>query len=156
MPQRPLSGVIRFGAFEVEPQAGILRKGDARIPLQEQPFLKLDTVFERKALQEFSPQQLYGLFKESDVLPARLQPFQHQGGKFRCIYPRAGIGVELYALPRRLEQRRECFGVNQSGTKVSQGVPQVGARCTFGPSRPQHFGQRFSAVDAVLFGCDEG
>ena len=47
MPQRPLSGVIRFGAFEVEPQAGILRKGDARIPLQEQPFQVLLALLER-------------------------------------------------------------------------------------------------------------
>jgi DNA-binding winged helix-turn-helix (wHTH) protein len=38
MRRPPLSGVIRFGAFEVEPHAGILWKGDARIRLQEQPF----------------------------------------------------------------------------------------------------------------------
>jgi Tol biopolymer transport system component/DNA-binding winged helix-turn-helix (wHTH) protein len=38
MRRPPLSGVIRFGAFEVEPQAGILWKGEARIRLQEQPF----------------------------------------------------------------------------------------------------------------------
>jgi Tol biopolymer transport system component/DNA-binding winged helix-turn-helix (wHTH) protein len=47
MRRPPLSGVIRFGAFEVEPQAGILRKGEARIRLQEQPFQVLLALLEK-------------------------------------------------------------------------------------------------------------
>ena len=48
MPQPQLTGVIRFGVFEVEPQTGILRKHGVRIRLQEQPFRVLLILLERR------------------------------------------------------------------------------------------------------------
>ncbi|HEY3440467.1 MAG TPA: winged helix-turn-helix domain-containing protein [Paludibaculum sp.] len=48
MPQSQLTGIIRFGAFEVEPQAGVLRKHGVRIRLQEQPFQVLLVLLEKR------------------------------------------------------------------------------------------------------------
>jgi Tol biopolymer transport system component/DNA-binding winged helix-turn-helix (wHTH) protein len=47
MPQPQLTGVIRFGVFELEPQAGILRKHGVRVRLQEQPFRVLLALLEK-------------------------------------------------------------------------------------------------------------
>lgn len=47
MSQGPVRGIIRFGPFEVEPQARVLRKGATRIRLQEQPFRVLLALLER-------------------------------------------------------------------------------------------------------------
>ena len=47
MPQPQLTGVIRFGVFELEPQAGILRKHGVRIRLQEQPLRVLLALLEK-------------------------------------------------------------------------------------------------------------
>jgi Tol biopolymer transport system component/DNA-binding winged helix-turn-helix (wHTH) protein len=58
MPQWPQGGVIRFGAFEVEPQAGILRKGEARIRLQDQPFQVLLALLEKPG-QVISREELH-------------------------------------------------------------------------------------------------
>jgi Tol biopolymer transport system component/DNA-binding winged helix-turn-helix (wHTH) protein len=48
MPQPPLTGVIRFGVFELEPQAGVLRKHGVRIRLQEQPLRVLLALIEKR------------------------------------------------------------------------------------------------------------
>src|SRR5262245_4094179 len=40
-------GVIRFGPFEVEPEAGVLRKHGIRVKLQAQPFEVLVALLER-------------------------------------------------------------------------------------------------------------
>jgi DNA-binding winged helix-turn-helix (wHTH) protein/dipeptidyl aminopeptidase/acylaminoacyl peptidase len=48
MPQPEMTGVIRFGVFELEPQAGILRKHGVRIRLQEQPFRLLLALIEKR------------------------------------------------------------------------------------------------------------
>jgi DNA-binding winged helix-turn-helix (wHTH) protein/Tol biopolymer transport system component len=47
MPQPQMTGVIRFGVFEVEPRSGILRKHGVRIRLQEQPFRVLLALLEK-------------------------------------------------------------------------------------------------------------
>ena len=44
MYQRQMTDVIRFGAFELEPRVGILRKHGVRIRLQEQPLRVLLTL----------------------------------------------------------------------------------------------------------------
>jgi Tol biopolymer transport system component/DNA-binding winged helix-turn-helix (wHTH) protein len=58
MPLPPPNGVIRFGAFEVEPQAGILRRGKTRIRLQEQPFQVLLALLEKPG-QVISREELH-------------------------------------------------------------------------------------------------
>ncbi len=44
---RPSSGPIRFGTFEVDPNAGELRKRGVRVKLQEQPLQILQVLLER-------------------------------------------------------------------------------------------------------------
>ena len=46
-PQEPSSGVVRFDVFEVDLQAGELRRDSRKIKLQEQPFRVLSSVLER-------------------------------------------------------------------------------------------------------------
>ena len=43
---RPSSGPIRFGSFEVDPNAGELRKQGVRIKLQDQPLQILQVLLE--------------------------------------------------------------------------------------------------------------
>lgn len=47
MPQPPMTGVVRFGVFELEPRTGILSKHGVRIRLQEQPFRVMLVLLER-------------------------------------------------------------------------------------------------------------
>ena len=47
MPESQASGLIRFGAFEVELQTGVLRKHGVRIRLQERPFRVLLALLEK-------------------------------------------------------------------------------------------------------------
>lgn len=42
-----LSGIVRFGVFELDPRSGELRKSGHRIKIQEQPFRVLKTLLER-------------------------------------------------------------------------------------------------------------
>jgi len=44
---RPAPAVVRFDAFEVDLQAGELRKDNCRIKIQEQPFRVLSLLLER-------------------------------------------------------------------------------------------------------------
>ncbi len=48
MPESQMTGIIRFGVFELEPQTGILRKHGVRIRLQEQPFRVLLALVEKR------------------------------------------------------------------------------------------------------------
>jgi DNA-binding winged helix-turn-helix (wHTH) protein len=48
MPQSQMTGVIRFGVFELEPHTGILRKHGVRIRLQDQPFRVLLALLEKR------------------------------------------------------------------------------------------------------------
>jgi len=42
-----LAGVVRFGVYEIDPQAGELRRNGVKIKLQEQPFQLLTILLER-------------------------------------------------------------------------------------------------------------
>lgn len=47
MPECPLPAIVRFDVFEIDPQAGELRKEGRRVKLQEQPFRVLSLLLQR-------------------------------------------------------------------------------------------------------------
>jgi hypothetical protein len=44
MPQPPMTGPIRFGAFEVDPHSVVVRKHGVRIRLQDQPSVEPEQI----------------------------------------------------------------------------------------------------------------
>src|SRR6516165_1738203 len=47
LPTNSLTGVIRFGVYEVDPRAGELRRRGVKVKIQEQPFQVLALLLER-------------------------------------------------------------------------------------------------------------
>jgi DNA-binding winged helix-turn-helix (wHTH) protein len=101
MPQSQLTGPIRFGVFEVDPQSGIIRNHGVRIRLQDQPFRVLLALLEQPG-EVVSREELYQRVWAGDTFGDFDHGLNIAVNKIReALGDSAGTPRFLETLPRR-------------------------------------------------------
>jgi DNA-binding winged helix-turn-helix (wHTH) protein len=103
-PEPELTGLIRFGAFELDPRSGTLRKHGIRIRLQEQPFRVLLALLERPG---------------EPVAREELQ---------RKIWPEAEFGDFDHSLNIAINKIRQALGDSFDTPRFVETLPRRGYR----------------------------
>jgi DNA-binding winged helix-turn-helix (wHTH) protein/Tol biopolymer transport system component len=104
MPQPPITGPIRFGAFEVDPHSVVVRKHGVRIRLQDQPFRVLLALLEQ-------PGEM--------VTREELQ---------RKVWPESTFGDLDHNLNIAINKIRETLGDSAESPRFVETVPRRGYR----------------------------
>ena len=104
MAQPRMTGVLRFGVFELEPHTGILRKHGVRIRLQEQPFRVLLALVEKRG---------------EPVTREELQ---------RRVWPDTSFGDVDHSLNIAINKIREALGDAAETPRFVETLPRRGYR----------------------------